>query len=245
MIDIDVKLVSAVKTKLKFELNEYNADGSLRHVNELRPETLLPNIARTINITYNVTETDGDYYALVIYSQKEQLSFSILSATAQIHDSSRPLGDNSLPQVNLLANLDEGGATVKGKVELIRGDTSHLYFATFKIQGQSTKTFPKKAWRITFYTDDTYKTKLPVRVFPDYPDVDALNMKSNYIDWTQANNVLVSRCIADLTKLSDSLEPQHMAAPNQCEITGEPCLGFNNGQKLGLFTLSPKKFTTM
>lgn len=245
MIDIDVKLVSAVKTKLKFELNEYNADGSLKHVNELRPETLLPNSARTVHITYNVTETDGDYYALVIYSQKEQLSFSILSATAQIYDSSRPLGDSSLPQVNLLANLDEGGATAKGKVELIRGGTSHLYFATFKIQGQSTKTFPKKAWRITFYTDDTYTTKLPVRVFPDYPDVDSLNMKSNYIDWTQANNVLVSRCIADLTKLSDNLEPQHMAAPNQCEITGEPCLGFNNGQKLGLFTLSPKKSTTM
>lgn len=245
MIDIDAKLVSTIKTKLKFELNEYSADGSLRHVNELRPETLLPNIARTVHITYNVTDTDGDYYALVIYSQKEQLSFSILSATAQIHDSSRPLGDSSLPQVNLLANLDEGGATAKGKVELIRGDTSHLYFATFKIQGQSTKTFPKKAWRITFYTDDTYTTKLPVRVFPDYPDVDALNMKSNYIDWTQANNVLVSRCIADLTKLSDNLEPQHMAAPNQCEITGEPCLGFNNGQKLGLFTLSPKKSNIM
>ena len=130
-------------------------------------------------------------------------------------------------------------------VELIRGDVRHLYYATFKIQGDSTKTFPKKAWRITFYTDDTYKTKLPVRVFPDYPDVDSLNMKSNYIDWTQANNILVSRCIADLTKLSDGIESKQMFAPNQCEITGEPCLGYNNGQKLGLFTLSPKKSTTM
>ncbi|MEH1000282.1 CotH kinase family protein [Limosilactobacillus reuteri] len=245
MIDIDIKLLSSTEEQLKFELNEYNTDGSIQHINELRQEKLLPGIARTAHITYNVTETDGSYYALVIYSQKRELSFTILDAKAQLHDTSRALEAGSLPQVNLLANLDEGGATAQGKVELIRGNTSHLYYATFKIQGQSTKTFPKKAWRITFYTDDTYKTKLPVRVFPDYPDVDSLNMKSNYIDWTQANNILVSRCIADLTKLSNGIEDKQMYAPNQCEIVGEPCLGYNNGQKLGLFTLSPKKSNVM
>lgn len=245
IIDISLRLVSSVLTKLKFELNEYNVDGSIKHINELRPETLRPGIVRTVHINYNVTETNGAYYALVIYSQKQKLSFTILDAKAQLHDSSRALEAGSLPQVNLLANLDEGGAIAKGMVELIRGDVRHLYYATFKIQGDSTKTFPKKAWRITFYTDDTYKTKLPVRVFPDYPDVDSLNMKSNYIDWTQANNVIVSRCIADLTKLSNGIEDKQMYAPNQCEITGEACIGYNNGQKLGLFTLSPKKSNTM
>ncbi|MEH0999292.1 hypothetical protein [Limosilactobacillus reuteri] len=230
MIDIDIKLLSSTEEQLKFQLNEYNASGSVQHINELKQEKLLPDIARTVHITYNVTETDGSYYALVIYSQKQKLSFTILDAKAQLHDSSRALEAGSLPQVNLLANLDEGGAIAKGMVELIRGDVRHLYYATFRIQGQSTKMFPKKAWRITFYTDDTYKTKLPVRVFPDYPDVDSLNMKSNYIDWTQANNILVSRCIADLTKLSNGIEDKQMYAPNQCEIVGEPCLGYNNGQ---------------
>lgn len=244
LIDINLRLVSSVLTKLKFELNEYNVDGSIKHINELRPETLRPGIVRTVHINYNVTETNGAYYALVVYSQKEQLSFMILDAYAKVHDSTQK-SSSSLPQVNLLANLDEGGAIAKGMVELIRGDVRHLYYATFKIQGDSTKTFPKKAWRITFYTDDTYKTKLPVRVFPDYPDVDSLNMKSNYIDWTQANNVIVSRCIADLTKLSNGIEDKQMYAPNQCEIVGEPCLGYNNGQKLGLFTLSPKKSNVM
>lgn len=244
IIDINLRLVSSVLTKLKFELNEYNVDGSIKHINELRPETLRPGIVRTVHINYNVTETNGSYYALVVYSQKEQLSFMILDAYAKMHDSTQK-SSSSLPQVNLLANLDEGGAIAKGMVELIRGDVRHLYYATFRIQGQSTKTFPKKAWRITFYTDNTYKEKLPVRVFPDYPDVDSLNMKSNYIDWTQANNVIVSRCIADLTKLSDGIENKQMYAPNQCEIVGEPCLGYNNGQKLGLFTLSPKKSNVM
>lgn len=244
IIDINLRLVSSVLTKLKFELNEYNVDGSIKHINELRPETLRPGIVRTVHINYNVTETNGAYYALVVYSQKEQLSFMILDAYAKMHDSTQK-SSSSLPQVNLLANLDEGGAIAKGMVELIRGDVRHLYYATFRIQGQSTKMFPKKAWRITFYTDDTYKTKLPVRVFPDYPDVDSLNMKSNYIDWTQANNVIVSRCIADLTKLSDGIESKQMYAPNQCEITGEACIGYNNGQRLGLFTLSPKKSNTM
>lgn len=244
IIDINLRLVSNVLTKLKFELNEYNVDGSIKHINELRPETLRPGIVRTVHINYNVTETNGAYYALVVYSQKEQLSFMILDAYAKMHDSTQK-SSSSLPQVNLLANLDEGGAIAKGMVELIRGDVRHLYYATFKIQGDSTKTFPKKAWRITFYTDDTYKTKLPVRVFPDYPDVDSLNMKSNYIDWTQANNILVSRCIADLTKLSDGIENKQIYAPNQCEITGEACIGYNNGQKLGLFTLSPKKSNVM
>ncbi len=244
IIDINLRLVSSVLTKLKFELNEYNVDGSIKHINELRPETLRPGIVRTVHINYNVTETNGAYYALVVYSQKEQLSFMILDAYAKVHDSAQK-SSSSLPQVNLLANLDEGGAIAKGMVELIRGDVRHLYYATFRIQGQSTKTFPKKAWRITFYTDDTYKTKLPVRVFPDYPDVDSLNMKSNYIDWTQANNILVSRCIADLTKLSNGIEDKQMYAPNQCEIVGEACIGYNNGQKLGLFTLSPKKSNVM
>ena len=244
IIDINLRLVSSVLTKLKFELNEYNVDGSIKHINELRPETLRPGIVRTVHINYNVTETNGAYYALVVYSQKEQLSFMILDAYAKMHDSTQK-SSSSLPQVNLLANLDEGGAIAKGMVELIRGDVRHLYYATFRIQGQSTKTFPKKAWRITFYTDNTYKEKLPVRVFPDYPDVDSLNMKSNYIDWTQANNILVSRCIADLTKLSNGIEDKQMYAPNQCEIVGEPCLGYNNGQKLGLFTLSPKKSNVM
>lgn len=154
---------------------------------------------------------------------------------------------NVLPIFNLKTEFIDGGSSLsKGKVTITRDNHTEEHFATFRIQGNSSTLYPKKSWRITFYQDDSYSEKKDVKVFPDYAPVNALNMKANWIDWTQANNLLISRYVADLSLLTaDELAREQVEAWNQGQITGEPVLGFNNDKPLGLFTISPKKSNTM
>lgn len=240
-----LKLVSQSAQVLPLQLKRFLADGSGQVVANYRSINLKANTPKTIDFDVQITDTTGLYQALLLYMEKGPADFQILEASLKPKTIEIDSGTNNLPTFNLIAPLDESGALTKGFVEIGRGNVINRYPATFKTQGNSSKIFPKKSWRITFYTADDYQTKRQVNVFPDYPAVDSLNMKANYIDWTQANNILVSQYIADMTQLTHDVDVNQRHANNQCQITGEPVLGFNNGQKLGLFTISPKKSNDM
>ncbi|PEG94432.1 hypothetical protein CP361_06300 [Lactobacillus sp. UMNPBX10] len=240
-----LKLVSQSAQVLPLQLKRFLADGSGQVVANYRSINLKANTPKTIDFDVQITDTTGLYQALLLYMEKGPADFQILEASLKPKTIEIDSGTNNLPTFNLIAPLDESGALTKGFVEIGRGNVINRYPATFKTQGNSTKLFPKKSWRITFYTADDYQTKQQVNIFPDYPAVDSLNMKANYIDWTQANNILVSQYIADMTQLTHDVDVNQRHANNQCQITGEPVLGFNNGQKLGLFTISPKKSNDM
>ena len=240
-----LKLVSQSAQTLFLQSKRFLEDGSEQLVNNYRPISLRANTPKTIDFDVKITDTTGLYQALLLFMEKSSADFQILEASLKPKTIAIDSGTNNLPTFNLIAPLDEYGALTKGFVEIGRGNVISRYPATFKTQGNSTKLFPKKSWRITFYTADDYQTKRQINIFPDYPAVDSLNMKANYIDWTQANNILVSQYIADLTQLTQEVDTNQRHANNQCQIVGEPVLGFNNGQKLGLFTISPKKSNDM
>lgn len=240
-----LKLVSQSSQVLPLQLKRFLQDGSGQVVANYRSINLQANTPQAIDFDVQITDTTGFYQALLLYMEKGPADFQILEASLKPKTIAIDSGTNNLPTFNLIAPLDETGALTKGFVEIGRGNVIKRYPATFKTQGNSSKLFPKKSWRITFYTADDYQTKQQVNIFPDYPAVDSLNMKANYIDWTQANNILVSQYIADLTQLTHEVDVNQRRANNQCQITGEPVLGFNNGQKLGLFTISPKKSNDM
>lgn len=240
-----LKLVSQSAQTLFLQSKRFLEDGSEQLVNNYRPISLQANTPKTIDFDVKITDTTGLYQALLLFMEKGSADFQILEASLKPKTIAIDSGTNNLPTFNLIAPLDEYGALTKGFVEIGRGNVISRYPATFKTQGNSTKLFPKKSWRITFYTADDYQTKRQINIFPDYPAVDSLNMKANYIDWTQANNILVSQYIADLTQLTQEVDTNQRHANNQCQIVGEPVLGFNNGQKLGLFTISPKKSNDM
>lgn len=240
-----LKLVSQSSQILFLQLKRFYRDGSSQVVTNYRPISLQANTPKTFNFDAQITDATGLYQGLLIYMEQGPADFQIIEATLKPKTIAIDNGTNNLPTFNLIAPLDETGTLTKGFVEIGRGNVINRYPATFKTQGNSTKLFPKKSWRITFYTADDYQTKQQVNIFPDYPAVDSLNMKANYIDWTQANNILVSQYIADLTQLTHEVDVNQRHANGQCQITGEPVLGFNNGQKLGLFTISPKKSNDM
>ena len=240
-----LKLVSQSALVLPLQLKRFLADGSGQVVTNYRSINLQANTPKIIDLDVQITDTTGLYQALLIYMEKGPADFQILEASLKPKTIEIDSGTNNLPTLNLIAPLNEYGALTKGFVEIGRGNVIKRYPATFKTQGNSSKLFPKKSWRITFYTASDYQTKQQVNIFPDYPAVNSLNMKANYIDWTQANNVLVSQYIADMTQLTRDVDSNQRHANNQCQITGEPVLGFNNGQKLGLFTISPKNSNDM
>lgn len=240
-----LKLVSQSTLVLNLQLKRFLADGSGQVVENYRSINLQANTPKTIDFDVQITDTTGLYQALLLYMEKGPADFQILEASLKPKTIAIDSGTNNLPTFDLIAPLDESGALTKGFVEIGRGNVINRYPATFKTQGDSSKLFPKKSWRITFYAADDYQTKQKVNIFPDYPAVDSLNLKANYIDWTQANNILVSQYIADMTQLTHDVDVNQRHANNQCQITGEPVLGFNNGQKLGLFTISPKKSNDM
>lgn len=211
--------------------------------------------------TYTADDLEGLFQGLQIFTIGQSGTIYLLDAKLQLladEDSAESGGTNVtpstnqssgnvLPIINLKTEFINGGSSLsKGKVTFTRDNHTEEYFATFRIQGNSSTLYPKKSWRITFYEDDTYKVKKEVNVFPDYAPVNAINMKANWIDWTQANNLLISRYVSELSLLTASdLAKEQVEAWSQGQITGEPVLGFNNDKPLGLFTISPKKSNTM
>ncbi|WP_283586369.1 CotH kinase family protein [Limosilactobacillus vaginalis] len=215
---------------------------------------------KTFTGTYTANDIQSLFQALQIFTLGQGGTIYLLDAQMHLLASEddkdenqkniQPVSQSSgnvLPLFNLKTEFINGGSSLsKGKVTITRDNHTEEHFATFRIQGNSSTLYPKKSWRITFYQDDSYSEKQDVNIFPDYAPVNAINMKANWIDWTQANNLLISRYVSELSLLTASdLAKEQVEAWSQGQITGEPVLGFNNDKPLGLFTISPKKSNTM
>lgn len=110
-------------------------------------------------------------------------------------------------------------------------------YATIKLQGSSSLAYEKKNYTITFYTDETYTEKNNIQLNENWGEQNKYCLKANWIDSTQARNIVNARLMA---KVQDSYD-LFTDCPNNGLIDGFPIEIYVNGEYLGLYTCNIPK----
>ena len=118
-------------------------------------------------------------------------------------------------------------------------------YINYDIQGDSSRNYVKKNLKIKLFKDAEGKEKLKVRMKSTWSKDNKYNLKANWIDATQARNVVNARLIRDAVALTPLENPKQTAPILQTEglgqIDGFPIEVYFDGNFYGLFTLNTKK----
>ena len=111
--------------------------------------------------------------------------------------------------------------------------------ATLKWQGASSLSYPKKNFTIKFLEKGTSK-KYKVELKDGWGKQDKYCLKANYIDFSQARNVVSGQIYSQVVK-SRNLEDEIEQLVNGGAVDGFPTLIYINGAYQGLYTLNIPK----
>ena len=116
-------------------------------------------------------------------------------------------------------------------------------YGTIKVQGSSSKAYPKKNYTLKFFKDEAHETKFKYD-FRGWGKQNKFVIKANWIDITHARNIVTARLWGDMVASRpdfDSLPVELRTAPNKGAIDGFPVIVFINGLYWGRYTLNIPK----
>ncbi|MCG0570842.1 SGNH/GDSL hydrolase family protein [Lactiplantibacillus plantarum] len=118
----------------------------------------------------------------------------------------------------------------------------------FDIQGDSSRSYSKKNFKIKLYTDTEGKNKLKVKMHSSWSKSSNYNLKANWIDATHSRNIVNARLIKNAVSVTPLENPDQtekiLSTEGLGQIDGFPIeLYFNDGYN-GLYTLNTKKDET-
>ena len=151
----------------------------------------------------------------------------------------------NLPVFNITTQRDiDNGSTQPAEFNYDDGNHKVNGYIQIGIQGNSSKNYPKKNYKIKMYSDAQYKNKLKWRPQADWDKNFKYNLKANYIDPTQARNLvnakLFKAAIAS-TPLQFSEQSNLYKAQGLSQMEGFPIILNLNGNFHGLYTFNTKK----
>ena len=171
-----------------------------------------------------------------VHSLKFSGVFTSEEATVKIYKPISSL-DVGMPIVDL------GGAlpTSKGYANMVdfTYDSDELSFvctAEIKVQGASSAGYPKKNFNIKLFNDGGSKYK--VELVDGWGKENKYCMKANYIDYSQARNVISGKIFGEIVK---SRNDELSDTPNGGAIDGYPILVYNDGVYQGIYTMNIPK----
>lgn len=110
-----------------------------------------------------------------------------------------------------------------------------------KWQGDSSLLLPKKNYTFRFYHDPDFSRKDKIKFF-DITKQSKWVAKANYIDHSQARNIVSARLWSDIVHSRVTAPPELLtASPNNGAIDGSPIVIYLNGSYHGLYTLNMPK----
>ena len=151
--------------------------------------------------------------------------------------------DIGIPVLNL--NGDFSGISKTNEVKITSNydgdDISFECDATAKVQGSTSQYYPKKNYNIKFYKSGTnYSKKNKVELFAGYGKQSKYTLKANYIDYSEARNVVSGDIWGDIVRARTTTN-ELSALTNGGAVDGYPVLVFQNGSYQGLYTLNISK----
>lgn len=148
--------------------------------------------------------------------------------------------DLGLPVIRLEGALNDAENKGAAQVGFIydSGTQSFACRAELTVQGATSAGFPKKNYTVRLMTEDGEKYK--VRLADTWGKHSKYCLKANYVDFTQARNVVSGRLYGQIVA-SGEVSEGLSGAPNYGAVDGFPVAVFANGRFYGLCTLNIPK----
>ena len=115
-------------------------------------------------------------------------------------------------------------------------------YATIKVQGSSSVAYDKKNYTIKFFKDSSYEDKYKVDL--GWGKENKYVMKANWVDFSQARNVVSCRIWGNIVSsrtVSENQQRLAALATNAGAIDGYPIAVYMNGSFYGLYTMNVPK----
>lgn len=162
-------------------------------------------------------------------------------------DSITPVELDSLdiPIINFNGSLD--GISKENTVTIdMAYQSKELNFecvATLKVQGATSAAYPKKNFTAKFYKDNTLEDKYKVDF--GWGKENKYCMKANWIDVSQARNIVSAKLFADIIDTRDNPNQDLMNVVNHGVVDGFPVIVYLNNEFYGLYTMNIPKDSWM
>lgn len=118
-------------------------------------------------------------------------------------------------------------------------------YAQIAIQGDSSRLYDKKNYKIKTFSDAKCKQKLKLKLMPTWPATNKFNLKANFIDATQSRNLASAKLVAAataITPITDKTVESHLAkTSNFGQMEGFPIEVWFSDNYNGLYTCNTKK----
>ncbi len=212
--------------------------------NQLLNQILIPNTEGKVLQKYekqNIRIPDGvkKIHLSIALSDKGTLKIAIpFLAFGKRYSSSLPIIDICTDET-INADWVKAPFIFKDKERTLEG------YMQVAIQGDSSRLFPKKNYKIKTFSDSEYKEKLNWRPKSSWNSNNKFNLKANWVDATQARNLTNARIFeraTDITPFENSDVAKKLSkAQAMGQMEGFPIELYLNGQYNGLYTLNTKK----
>lgn len=109
-----------------------------------------------------------------------------------------------------------------------------------KLQGQTSIVKPKHNFNIQFFKDANYTNKDKTNYY-DFGKHPKFTIKANYIDYSQARNIVSARLWGDIVHSRPDMRAELSDAPNHGAVDGHPIILYLNDRYYGLYTFNMPK----
>ena len=200
----------------------------------------VPDNAKTAAITVATSNT-----GLIIIC-RPQLNFADHLVPYSFSDVDTSKAKHLLPYFNFGTSVASvQNDWVNTSFSYIEDDRKIDGYAQIAIQGDSSRTYPKKNYKIKLFSDADCKNKLKICLKPSWSATNKFNLKANWVDTTQVRNLASAKLVAAataVTPIADSTVESHLAkTSNFGQMEGFPIEIYFNGAYNGLYTCNTKK----
>lgn len=205
--------------------------------------TELPAGGSTIEVVNNL-ESDSTTAALsaaqgkALNTQYKDIAKQISASNVAIKDI---FANNELPRIYMtsdklgtLSSKNDGEANCECEIKI--NNKTIKGYATGKVQGTTSATFPGKNFTFKFFKDVLHTTKLKIDV--GWGEQSKYCFKKNWVDTTHTRNISGARIAYDMveSRPSSDFKTNLQTAPRNGVVDGFPCKLYINGEFWGLYT---------
>ena len=152
---------------------------------------------------------------------------------------------SKIPVMNITLTEEIGDNWTSGSFILKNKNEKTTGYLQIGIQGNSSRNFDKKNFKIKLYEDAKCKNKLKIRPKSDWDKNFKYNLKANWVDFTQSRNLMSAKLVADATRVTpiadENIEQTLGKSQNMGQMEGFPIELYINGDYHGMYTWNTKK----
>ena len=193
------------------------------------------------------TSTDKTWSSSKIDSQFKDIAKQISSSSVAIKDI---FANNELPRIYMTSDKlgtlnSKGDGDADCECEIKINNKIIKCYATGKVQGSSSASYPGKNFTFNFYADSLHQNKFKIDV--GWGEQSKYCFKKNWIDTTHTRNLSGARTAYDMveSRPSSDFKTNLQKAPRNGVVDGFPCKLYINGEFWGLYTWNIPKDTWM